>query len=238
MTSADTYFKFVIYEGDPTQAISFLDLTGLGKLYLNFYTNNGSVNKFLNYMSPEISMASGEVLFKVPSKDCQRISQYNDTTFTVSSVNDENETQLYTGSFVKVGNTVTSFMDRKIENQQESISEYAEQVTNLEQYNSIIVEENNRYSSLNTVQNVLIQDLQAILGQTVKEANSILEIDAVSQEVKLQMISKIAEAQILIARVAAIADVQVVDGSTPSQSVDPTADQANIADSANSPFTS
>ena len=52
------------------------------------------------------------------------------------------------------------------------------------------------------------------------------------------MISKIAEAQILIARVAAIADVQVVDGSTPSQSVDPTADQANIADSANSPFTS
>jgi len=238
MTSADTYFKFVMYEGDPTQTISFLDLTGLGKLYLNFYTNNGSVNKFLNYMSPEISMASGEVLFKVPAKDCQRISQYNNTTFTISCVNEENETQLYTGSFITVGDAVTTYQDRKIVDQELSISEYSNQVSNLEQYNAIIVSENSQYSQLNATQNILIQDLQAALSLQVSNSNSLLESAATTEAEKAILIAELAATQTLLANVASVDGMQVdcVDANTPSQTVDPAATQANVNTSKDSPY--
>ena len=74
--------------------------------------------------------------------------------------------------------------------------------------------------------------------QQVNAANAVLEITSADQDTKDMLLAKIAEMQALLARAVEITNtnVDVVDGSTPSSSVDAAAGQSNINDTADSPF--
>ena len=113
MSNSDTFVKFVIYKGDANSQVAFMDLTGLGRVELNFFADSGEQTKFLNYRTPDVSEASGEILFKVPAKDSQRISEYTNKTFTITSDNGDAISELYTGKFVKAGDAVKSYEERK-----------------------------------------------------------------------------------------------------------------------------
>jgi len=192
MTSSDTFIKFVIYKGDPKSTVSFMDLTGLGKIHLNFFADSGEINKFEKFSSPSISESSGEVLFKIPAKDSQRISQYNNKQFTISSGNGEAESQLYVGTFVIPGDQVENLLERKITNLEKKVDE-------LNTLNSLKTSSINQWQNTasalqaaNQIQNGIIQDLQLALDLKKEEYNNLLADDQLDEAEKLRLADKIA----------------------------------------------
>ena len=236
MTSSDTYVKFTIYEGDPTASIRFLDLSGLGKLYLNFFTDSGATINFLNYQSPEISSASGEVLFKIPAKNAAQISKYNDKTFTITNINDEDETQLYTGTFINVGNAIANLKDRKISNQDLQLEESNTAYIALR---SLYDNSTSQVSSLTTAneqQNTMIQNLQTSLDEKIQENNFLIQDDATDEQQKAELEAKISEYEALLAATPVNTEIDFcpVDPECPKAYVNPKG--ANVHSSPDSPY--
>jgi hypothetical protein len=235
LTSADTFLKFVIYQGDPQKVVKFLDLNGLGDMYLNFFTNSGEVKKFKAYQDPTISPSSGEVLFKIPADDSREVSKYNDNTFSITSNNGEAESQLYTGTFNRIEGTVSAFADRKITNLETQLAELNKAYNALRALYDTSVVNNNDLKSANKSQNTLIQDLQRALKQSIQENNFLLEDDEQDEIEKEELRRQIAELEALAATPPPSeepqdpvnqptdpitgAQIVVVDPSTPSQYV-------------------
>jgi hypothetical protein len=241
MTDSDTFIKFVIYKGDPNSAIEFMDLTGLGTVYLNFFADSGEIKKFQKFNSSDISEANGEILFKVPQKDAQRISQYTNKSYTITSDNGEAESQLYTGTFVKVSDQVESLLDRKIINLEKQLEELTQKNQSLEE---LLALEETSVESLkvaNKEQNTKIQDLQKALDQKIEENNALIADDELDEKQKAELKAKVeeldaAKASLTIQLDQSKKEVKVLDPNCPTQFVK--LKPNNPKRSAASPYTS
>jgi hypothetical protein len=196
MTSSDTFIKFVIYKGDPTSTVSFMDLTGLGRVYLNFFADSGEINKFEKYSTPSISESNGEILFKIPAKDSQRISEYDKKQFTITSNNGDAESQLYVGSFIVPGKEVENFQERKITNVEKQLDESEQKyILKTELYDAEVLT-NASLRSANEIQNGIIQDLQKALNQQVIENNALIADDEIDEAEKAALQKEIADLEL------------------------------------------
>ena len=222
LTNSDTFIKFVIYKGDPKSSIQFMDLLGLGKVYLNFFSDSGEIIKFSKFTTPDISEASGEVLFKIPAKDSQRISQYNNKAFTITSDNGEAESQLYTGTFIQAGEQNDNLYERKISNLEKQLEELSKKNLALE---GLLTIENRKVTNLTTAnqtQNTTIQDLQNSLDLQIQENNALIADDELDEAEKARLQEQIAELDAVKASLSvqlqqAEADIVIVDSSCPQR---------------------
>jgi len=241
LTAADTFLKFVIYQGDPQKVVKFLDLNGVGTIYLNFFTDSGEVKKFKAYDDPSISASSGEVLFKIPAKDSREISKFSDTTFSITSDNGEAESQLYTGSFTRIEGTISSIADRKIKNLQEQLDELNKAYNSLKGLYDGSLIEISRLKEANKQQNTLIQDLQAALKKQIEENNFLIEDDERDEQEKEELRRQIAELEALAAtppdQEPPATEIEGVDPSTPVFIFNPVKTAANIKQIPSSPYT-
>ena len=193
LTNSDTFIKFVIYKGDPTSSVSFMDLTGLGKINLNFFADSGEITKISKFNSPEISEANGEVLFKIPQKDSQRISQYTNRSYTITSNNGDAESQLYAGTFIPVGEQTDSLLQRKIDSLEKELEEKNNQNSLLEESLALEQTSVDRLKQANKEQNTKIQDLQKALNQQIEENNQLIADDELDEAEKERLRLQIAD---------------------------------------------
>lgn len=240
LTESDTFIKFVIYKGDPNSAISFMDLTGLGIVSLNFFADSGEQNRFMKFNSSDISEASGEILFKIPAKDAQRISQYANKTYTITSDNGEAESQLYAGSFGKATDVVENLLERKITNLEKQLEESTEQNLALEELIALEQASVTTLQTANQEQNTKIQDLQKTLDQQIQENNALIEDDQLDEAEKARLQAKVAELDAAKAALSVQLEtakenvkVQVIDANCPTQFIKPRG--ANIKSSPTAP---
>ncbi len=240
MTQGDTFIKFIMYKGSQNQ-YDFVDLSGVGKLKLNFYADSGEITSFdaidslnqddaysltsaeittsatgseTNNVSQTISSKNGECLFRINSKDAQRISQYTSKQFTITSFNGDSESQIYTGTFVTVGSQVESFQDKKIVNLDTQISEWVEKYNAL---NSLYELEKSTVTQKNAAITELNQNLQAAMNALdIQKAENValLQDDSLDEAEKLRLQAEIdrldAANQTLQQPV-----INIVDGSCP-----------------------
>ena len=222
LTESDTFIKFVIYKGDPNSAIQFMDLTGLGIVYLNFFGDSGEVKKFMKFSSSDISEASGEILFKIPAKDSTRISEYNNKSFTITSDNGEAESQLYTGTFIKAGNQVENLLQRKITSLETQLEERVQQNLSLQELVDLEQQSVSNLTVANQEQNTKIQDLQNALDLKIEENNALIADDELDEAAKAALKEQIAKldaaaASLTVQLDQAKKEVKVVDANCPSQ---------------------
>ena len=237
MNSSDTYVKFVIYEGDP-RSLKYLDLTGLGKLYINFYADSGEIKKFLNYSSAEVSAASGEVLFKIPQKDAARISEYTDHTFTITNETEEDETQIYTGVFLKVGDSVGGLKERKIANQEKQLEELNEAFIGMKALYKDQTAKRIHYYKLLRMANSQIATLRTALRQEVQENKELIQDDASDEQQKKELLARIEELEALASKPPEVITqtITVVDPDCPKQKIQPSKRESNMKTSKSGPF--
>ena len=246
LTSSDTFLKFVIYQGDTKEVVKFLDLNGVGKIYLNFFTNSGDILKYESYEDPSISASSGEVLFKIPGDDSRKISQFNDNTFTITADTGDSESQLYTGVFNRVDGVVSDIANRKIINLQKELDELNEAYDKLKKLYDGSLLEIIKLKEANKEQNVLIQDLQRALKLQISENNFLVEDDVKDEIEKEELRRQIAELEALAAtppqtiKGEPIKNIITVDASTPTSFVNPKKSplNSNIKKSKSSPYRS
>ena len=247
LTSADNFLKFVIYQGDPEKVVKFLDLNGVGKMYLNFFTDSGEVKKFKVYDDPSISPSSGEVMFKIPGDDARKISQFNDNTFTITSDTGDAESQLYTGTFNRVDGVISNLESRKITNLQQQLDELNKAYDSLKKLNDTTQINNTQYKEANKQQNTLIQDLQNALKQKIEENNFLIQDDEADEIEKEELRKQIAELEALAATPppdtstgvqTGLQQFEIVDASIPSNFVNPNKSllNSNIRTSPVSPY--
>ena len=186
--------------------------------------------------STEISTSSGEVLFKIPKQDAQDISQYTDKTFTITNSNNEDETQIYAGEFIVVGETVNNFKDRKIANQDEKLSEANTLAINQADLISQLQTQIQSYANANQEQNTLIQNLQVSLGEEIQKSNFLIETNTATEEGIAELTDKVAEYEALLAQPPAVEyqTVTVVDPNCPVSMIKPRS--ANMKAIKQSPF--
>ena len=245
MTQGDTYIKFVMYKGSPKQ-YDMVDLSGLGILKLNFYADSGEIVSFnaidstslddqyalttgegtqstnaatgevTNTVSQTINSASGECLFKVNSKDAQRISQYQSKQFTITAWNGDSESQIYTGTFVTVGNQVSNFQDKKIASLQEQIEEWSKKFT--AQVGLTDIANNTISTQIQTIENLNnnIANAQAKVALKIQEYNAEISNNVVDEEEKLALEAEIAQLEAANEDLQASAELmEIVDASCP-----------------------
>ena len=217
-----------------------MDLTGLGIVSLNFFADSGEQNRFTKFNSTDISEASGEILFKIPAKDAQRISQYTNKTYTITSDNGEAESQLYAGSFNKANEVVENLLERKIANLEKQLEESSEQNIALEELLALEQSSVLTLQTANQEQNTKIQDLQKTLDQQIQENNALIEDDQLDEAEKARLQAKVAELDaaksalsIQLETAQENVKVQVIDANCPTQFIKPRG--ANIKTSPTAP---
>ena len=226
LTNSDTFIKFVIYKGpNPTE---FMALNALGQVYLNFFADSGEINKFKKFNSSDISEDSGEILFKIPAKDSQRISQYSNKSFTITSDNGEAETQLYTGNFIQAGQENDNLLERKIENLKQQLEEMKQMNDNLNDLVSLGESNISTLQTANQEQNTQIQNLQNSLDLQIEENNNLIADDLLDDAERARLQEKVAELNAAKASLAVqlqtsleTQEVQVIDANCPTQYVQP-----------------
>ena len=230
LTSSDTFIKFVIYTGSK-ETYTFLDLTGLGTITLNFFNDSGEIKSYKNFETESVDQKSGEIVFKIPSKDSQRISEYQKRQFTISANNGESDSQLYSGTFQVVGSENQTLQERKIESLEKKIKELDQTVKLKDQL--IESEQNTVKTKQAQLVAVRIQkdDLAAKLQVKIQENEALLEDDELDEAEKNRLKEEIAglesanqAAQIELANKQVI----VVDPSCPKQRIDARDGAANV----------
>ena len=234
LTSSDTFIKFVIYTGDVDTSFQFLDLTGLGKITLNFFTDSGEIKRYEKFDSADISSSSGEIVFKIPAKDSQRISEYQKRQFTISADNGDSETQLYSGTFQVVGAENQSFQERKIASLEKQIEELKESAKLKDELISTTEAQVQSKQSVITQLQTQKANLQSQLQTKIAENEALLEDDALDEAEKNRLQQEIAgleaanqAAQIEIAN----KQVLVVDPTCPKQIFNAQESAANVNNS-------
>lgn len=192
LTNSDTFIKFVIYKGSPETSYEFMDLTGLGTVTLNFFADSGEIKRFKKFDTSDVSEANGEIVFKVPSKDSQRISEYSSKQFTITADNGDSESQLYSGSFAAVGNENETMQERKITNLNKQIEELQNKLNATQ--NLLELEESSvaTLKSTNQSQATRISDLQAELSEKIAQNNELLADDELDEAEKAKLKEEIA----------------------------------------------
>ena len=226
LTESDTFIKFVIYKGDPNSAISFMDLTGLGVVSLNFFADSGERTRFTKFNSSDISEANGEILFKIPAKDSSRISQYSNKTYTITSNNNEAESQLYAGSFRKSTELVGNLLERKITNLEQQLSELTDKNLALEKLINLSEASVSKQQTINVGQLEQIQLLQASLNEKISENNSLIADDELDEAEKAALQSQIAsldavQSSLTVQLNTANANVRIIDANCPTSFINP-----------------
>ena len=228
MTSSDTFIKFVIYKGDPNSTVQFMDLTGLGTIYLNFFADSGEINKFEKFSSPSISESSGEILFKVPAKDSQRISEYNKNQFTISSKIGDAESQLYAGSFIVPGKQVESLQERKITNLETKLKELDRiNVLKTELINAESLK-NTRLTAAIAIKTGIIQELNFKLNTKVQENNALLADDLLDEAEKARLAKEIASLETTQSAALSSLQSQLDSANAQLSAVDPDCPQQYV----------
>jgi prefoldin subunit 5 len=109
ITPFDNFYLFIIYNNAKSTAVGLgepqlVDLTNVGTMYINFYDKaTGLKIKLKSYNNiKEINPANGEVVFKIPAEEANKILGIDDTSFYISTVLEtgggtSEETLLYTG---------------------------------------------------------------------------------------------------------------------------------------------
>jgi hypothetical protein len=107
----DNFYQFIIYNNAVSNALGvgepqLLDLTQVGTMYINFFDQaTGLKIKLKSYTNiKDINPANGEVVFKIPSEDSNKILGLTDKTYYISTVLEtgggtSEETLLYTGTW-------------------------------------------------------------------------------------------------------------------------------------------
>jgi len=250
LTSADTFLKFVIYQGDTEKIVKFLDLNGVGKIYLNFFSNSGDVKRYEMYQDSSISPSSGEVMFKIPGEDSRKISQFNNNNFTITADTGEAESQLYTGIFNRIDGVVSDIENRKIINLQKELDEINEAYDKLKKLYDALLLDTDALKNANKEQNILIQDLQNALDREISENNFLIEDDVNDEAEKEALRKRIAELEALAVtppittptgniKPNFFPDIITVDAGIPTAFIDPRKSllNSNVKQTNSSPYT-
>jgi hypothetical protein len=111
ITPFDNFYMFIIYNNAKSNALGvgepqLVDLTQAGTLYINFFDNvTGLKIKLKSYNNiKELNPVNGEVVFKIPSEEANKILGIVDKTYYISTVLEtgggtSEETLLYTGTW-------------------------------------------------------------------------------------------------------------------------------------------
>ena len=107
----DNFYQFIIYNNAVSTALGIgepqlLDLTQVGTIYINFFDQSTGLKiKLKSYTNiKQLNPANGEVVFKIPSEEANKILGLTDKTYYISTVLEtgggtSEETLLYTGTW-------------------------------------------------------------------------------------------------------------------------------------------
>jgi hypothetical protein len=107
----DNFYQFIIYNNAISTALGIgepqlLDLTQVGTIYINFFDQSTGLKiKLKSYTNiKQLNPANGEVVFKIPSEESNKILGLTDKTYYISTVLEtgggtSEETLLYTGTW-------------------------------------------------------------------------------------------------------------------------------------------
>jgi hypothetical protein len=105
----DNFYQFIIYNNAISTALGvgepqLLDLTQVGTIYINFFDQSTGLKiKLKSYNNiKQLNPAEGEVVFKIPAEEANKILGLTDKTYYISTVLEtgggtSEETLLYTG---------------------------------------------------------------------------------------------------------------------------------------------
>jgi len=154
-----------------------LNLTNLGTIWLSFISGETKI-RIPNYTDAEnVDMANGEVVFRIPEEDANRILALSNHTFYVSSsITDSNtssdETVLFSGSWNEYSSAMRSSLT-------ETIQSLSETITNLE--NKIATDTdawNVKLSDLENENGKLKSEIDRLSAQIIELEAKLAEIDS------------------------------------------------------------
>lgn len=116
------YYMFTIYRESNDSSVDDsvpLDLTNLGRVYLSFI-NGGEKIRIPNYtLAENVDMANGEVAFRISSEEAERILNFSNHTFYISTAIGDgsatsDETVLYSGQWNDYASAMQSSLTETI----------------------------------------------------------------------------------------------------------------------------
>lgn len=170
------YYMLTIYKESTDSSVDDsvpLNLTNLGRIYMSFL-NGGEKIRIPNYtLAEDVDMANGEVVFRIPSEDAERILNFGNHTFYISTmigdeVSGSDETVLYSGQWSDYATAMQTSLTETITSLNGTIAELNEKIANLtETYESKI-------SDLENEVNVKQAEIDA-LNTRISELEKLLE---------------------------------------------------------------
>jgi hypothetical protein len=169
-----------------------------------------------------------------------RISEYANKTFTISADNGDSISELYAGKFIKAGDQVKSYEERKIVNLNEQLAELSKIINDQKDLLAIETSKVNSLQTANQTQNTTIQDLQNALNQQIIDNNALIEDDEIDEAEKQALATQIAELEAVNQGLISTntsqrtvidqlsAELITVDSNCPQQNINPQAKQASL----------
>jgi len=211
ITPFDNFYLFIIYNNAKSTAVGLgepqlVDLTNVGTIYINFYDKpTGLKIKLKSYNNiKEINPANGEVVFKIPAEDANKILGISDTSFYISTVLEtgggtSEETLLYTGVWYNAKGKYDKVASDTIVDLQTSYNNlitsttasnnvYTAQINSLKSeisYNQQYIKSlENKISELggdiNNLQNSLSQSQDAVAQAQLSYAQAVAQVNSIN----------------------------------------------------------
>ena len=158
------YYMLTIYKESTDSSVDDsvpLNLTNLGRIYMSFI-NGGEKIRIPNYtLAEDVDMANGEVVFRISSENAERILNFGNHTFYISTmigdeVSGSDETVLYSGQWNDYATAMQSSL--------------TETITSL---NGTITELNGKIASMTEAYENKISDLENEISVKQSEIDSL-----------------------------------------------------------------
>lgn len=181
----DDYFMFTLFD-EVDGEDKPIDLSNVGNLYISFIGDNDEI-RIKNYTNvDEISMADGQVLFRISKDESKRILNLDNRNFYISSkmVAEENsesdESVIYTGTF----STITDDAQKSLTSQINDLRlEYAKSLASLEKQVTDLTNENN---SLSQTIDDLNSTITALRNNNTELSNELADLADETQSVEIK----------------------------------------------------
>ena len=173
------YYMLTIYRESNDSSVDDsvpLNLTNLGRVYMSFMSGGEKI-RIPNYtLAENVDMANGEVAFRISSEEAERILNFSNHTFYISTViGDGNassdETVLYSGQWSDYATAMQTSLTETINSLNGTISDLNIRITNLtETYES-------RISDLNTELDAKQSELDSLYARVSELEEQLAQID-------------------------------------------------------------
>lgn len=165
------FIKFVIHERRDDDTVSTIDLNNLGPLFLNFSDEQGNPVSIEEYNKADVSKGNGEIVFKIPKEEAEKITGFSNKYFTISANNVSGEVAVYHGKYITHTELSEQNITDVIDQKDERIEELQSRVSQLEDQNqadsSLLEDKNNQIQSLQS----RIEALKEELDTAIEEEN-------------------------------------------------------------------